>query len=306
MEKIDPALRHQCGVYLIFNLINGKRYVGSSKDIYNRFYEHIHNMNNQKGHNAHLQNAWNKYGENNFQFSVLEYTDEENQYEIEQYFIDTIKPEYNLSLNVEANINRIVSPETRAKISNTLKRRYDAGEIHTYRQEHNWKKVFIYDIKTWTFVAEFPCTADANRYFKTSHGITLNTIYKKRFFCSPCKIEFEYQLKNYVNQHLLQIRSKFGLYLIAAKSNGDLEYYLTKPDCAKSNNTSKGALGHHKYATIEKPFIPFGTETKIFYSNVFLPVQETAVPIKKFSELSLGEIGESQERRDLNIVQRKD
>lgn len=31
-----------------------------------------------------------------------------------------------------------------------------------------------------------------------------------------------------------------------------------------------------------------------------------AVPIKKFSELSLGEIGESQECRDLNIVQRKD
>lgn len=33
---------------------------------------------------------------------------------------------------------------------------------------------------------------------------------------------------------------------------------------------------------------------------------DVAVPIKKFSELSLGEIGESQERRDLNIVQRKD
>lgn len=66
MKKIDPALRHQCGVYLIFNLINGKRYVGSSKDIYNRFYEHIHNLNHQKGHNAHLQNAWNKYGEDNF------------------------------------------------------------------------------------------------------------------------------------------------------------------------------------------------------------------------------------------------
>lgn len=31
-----------------------------------------------------------------------------------------------------------------------------------------------------------------------------------------------------------------------------------------------------------------------------------AVPIKKFSELSLGEIGESQERRDLDIVQRRD
>lgn len=85
-----------------------------------------------------------------------------------------------------------------------------------------------------------------------------------------------------------------------------MEYYLTKPDCAKSNDTSMGALEHHNDATIEKPFIPFRSKSKIFYSNVFLPVQETAVPIKKFSELSLGEIGESQERRDLNIVQRKD
>lgn len=36
------------------------------------------------------------------------------------------------------------------------------------------------------------------------------------------------------------------------------------------------------------------------------PRESRAVPIKKFSELLLGEIGESQERRDLNIVQRKD
>ena len=306
MEKIDPALRHQCGAYLIFNLVNGKRYVGSSKDIYKRFYEHIHNMNNQKGHNAHLQSAWNKYGEDNFQFCVLEYTDEEKQYEIEQYFINTIKPEYNLSLNVEANINRIVSSETRAKISNTLKRRYSAGEIHTYRQEHNWKKVFIYDIKTWTFVAEFPCVADACRYLKASHRFEMDQIYRKRFFCSSVKFEFEHELKNYVNQYLLQIKSKFGLYLIAIKNNGDMEYYLSKPDCAKSNDTSKGALDHHKDATIEKPFIPYKSKVKIFYSNIFLPIESEAVPIKKFSELSLGEIGESQERRDLDIVQRRD
>lgn len=32
----------------------------------------------------------------------------------------------------------------------------------------------------------------------------------------------------------------------------------------------------------------------------------TAVPIKKFSELSLDEIGESTERRDSDIVQRRD
>lgn len=32
----------KCGIYMIFNLVSGKRYVGSSINIYNRFHEHIH------------------------------------------------------------------------------------------------------------------------------------------------------------------------------------------------------------------------------------------------------------------------
>lgn len=133
----------------------------------------------------------------------------------------------------------------------------------------------------------------------------MNQIYKKRFFCSSIKFEFEHDLKNYVNKNLLQIKSKFGLYLIAIKNNGEMEYYLSKPDCVKANDSSIGALNHHKNATIENPFIPFKSKSKIFYSNIFLPVESKAVPIKKFSELSLDEIGESTERRDSNIVQRR-
>lgn len=39
MEKISEKLMKKCGIYLIFNLVSGKRYVGSSINIYNRFHE---------------------------------------------------------------------------------------------------------------------------------------------------------------------------------------------------------------------------------------------------------------------------
>lgn len=60
------------GVYVIKNLKNGDVYVGSSIDIYGRWRQHVWKLNNNKHHNKHLQNAWNVYGENNFDFIIVE------------------------------------------------------------------------------------------------------------------------------------------------------------------------------------------------------------------------------------------
>ena len=117
MEKISKELIEKCGVYLIFNLVSGKRYVGSSINIYNRFYEHIHILKRNEAHNKHLKNSWNKYVEESFVFQVLEYCEPEVQFEREQYYIDLIKPEYNLTLNVVANTGHKVAEETKKKIS---------------------------------------------------------------------------------------------------------------------------------------------------------------------------------------------
>lgn len=52
----------EAGVYLISNNVNGKCYVGSTVHLDQRRREHFSRLANNKHVNAHLQNAYNKYG----------------------------------------------------------------------------------------------------------------------------------------------------------------------------------------------------------------------------------------------------
>lgn len=77
------------GIYSITNKINGKRYIGSSENIKIRWKNHKHFLKFNKSHSPHLQNAWNKYGEDNFIFEVLEYIQDKNELlKVEQYYLD--------------------------------------------------------------------------------------------------------------------------------------------------------------------------------------------------------------------------
>lgn len=60
------------GIYKIENLINGKIYVGKTLHLNKRFKEHLWELKKGKHFNEYLQNSWNKYGEENFKFSILE------------------------------------------------------------------------------------------------------------------------------------------------------------------------------------------------------------------------------------------
>lgn len=56
--------------YIITNLENGNRYIGSSIDLYERLKRHFYELNNNCHSNPHLQNAWNKYHEDNFDYGI--------------------------------------------------------------------------------------------------------------------------------------------------------------------------------------------------------------------------------------------
>ena len=60
------------GIYKITNKVNGKCYIGQSQDIATRFREHKYLLRQNKYGNRKIQNAWNKYGEENFIFEIIE------------------------------------------------------------------------------------------------------------------------------------------------------------------------------------------------------------------------------------------
>ena len=93
-------------VYKILNKVNSRSYIGSSVYFPQRKATHLSKLRKNIHPNNHLQNSFNKYGEDNFEFVILETCLKENLIEREQYYIDNNFPEYNKRLIAESNLGR--------------------------------------------------------------------------------------------------------------------------------------------------------------------------------------------------------
>lgn len=69
-EQIVPQL--VSGIYAIRNAINGKIYIGSTLSFHKRRCVHRSQLRQNTHKNAHLRQAWKRYGENSFEFFILE------------------------------------------------------------------------------------------------------------------------------------------------------------------------------------------------------------------------------------------
>ena len=105
------------GIYEIRNTLNGHVYIGSAVDIDRRWKNHISDLRNNKHHSGHLQNAFNKYGRPAFVFSVVELCSPEILIEREQYYLDSQRPEYNISPTAGRPLGIKRSKETIQKMS---------------------------------------------------------------------------------------------------------------------------------------------------------------------------------------------
>jgi len=104
------------GIYKITNKMNGKFYIGSSKDIDNRWNDHKKHLNGDYHCNPKLQHSWNFHGKDNFDFSVIEEVVDSNKlYDREQFYLDTFRPYmrdigYNICPNATGGDNITHSP----------------------------------------------------------------------------------------------------------------------------------------------------------------------------------------------------
>lgn len=107
------------GIYEIVNLVNGKRYVGSAVDLYQRWREHRWGLAGGRHHSRHLQAAWRKYGADAFEFRVLMECPPVGLLREEQAEFDRRAPEYNVCPTAGSSLGRQHSEETRLKIGAT-------------------------------------------------------------------------------------------------------------------------------------------------------------------------------------------
>lgn len=114
----------ESGVYKITNPENQKSYIGSSYNVYYRWKKHLERLSKNKHPNIHLQRAFNKKI-SDFVFEILELCSLESLIEREQFYINTLNPEYNICKEVcstSLGIKRREETKEKLRIHNTGKK----------------------------------------------------------------------------------------------------------------------------------------------------------------------------------------
>src|SRR5689334_1980502 len=118
-----PTITNDTGVYAIVNLVNGKRYVGSTvAGFITRKTDHWRSLKNGTHNNKHLQRSWDKHGEANFMFIILQKCPPSRCTSLETAYItkfDSANPDrgYNLSPTGGSLLGYIHTQEAKDKIS---------------------------------------------------------------------------------------------------------------------------------------------------------------------------------------------
>ena len=116
------------GIYKIKNIKNNKVYIGSSVNIKARWQQHKSRLRKGNHHSISLQRAWKKYGEDNFEFTILEVVnneisilDRENFY-INQFQCANGRNGYNLLPVAGSPLGSKASDETKKRMSESQRK----------------------------------------------------------------------------------------------------------------------------------------------------------------------------------------
>lgn len=125
------------GIYKIFFLDPNLLYIGSSVNLRQRLHGHRGALRRGEHGNSHLQHAYDKYGDNAFHFEIVEQVScKEDLVEREQYYLDTLKPYYNIHPNARSSLGVKRTPEQRIKNGAAHRGKPSWNKGKTFSPEH--------------------------------------------------------------------------------------------------------------------------------------------------------------------------
>lgn len=125
-------------IYKITCIPQNKVYVGQTKNKRKRIDEHKYDLRHNIHHSVYMQRAFNKYGESNFKFEIIEACNELNVDEKERYWISYYNStDKNFGFNSESGGNKYktLSEETKRKIGAKNKIHYPKNKLKLNSKE---------------------------------------------------------------------------------------------------------------------------------------------------------------------------
>lgn len=145
---------------------SGKFYIGSAINIKARWARHRCDLKNNVHHSIILQRSWNKYGENDFVFNIIEECNIDNLIVREQYYLEKLLPVYNICRNAGNCKGVKYSSESTEK-----KREYAIkNNVKPPRETWEHKQIKVNALNSEGIVVKtFPSLAEACRFLGKDH-----------------------------------------------------------------------------------------------------------------------------------------
>jgi len=193
-------------IYCILNKISLKRYIGSTSNFTKRKNTHLRELRDNTHHSTILQSSWNKYGEENFEFLILEKIDQKEDLILrEQWWIDNTPSQYNICKKAGSCLGRKHSEESKKKIafynsnlrqfSEETRKKISESKKGKRRDSSTWKKrelkkIYEYDMEG-VFIKEWESINEASYELNVSSSTILNALYNN-FLLGKDKKRFSY------------------------------------------------------------------------------------------------------------------
>ena len=134
------------GVYKITNTVTGDFYVGSSKDVKKRWSRHKWTSTWKRYPNNPMYHDMQKYGTDSFELQILEEVEPDKLKELEQQFIEKLKPAYNSNNAKGLNIER--KKEYQKEYDKTDKRKKAKKEYDSQLCSYNGEAIILDTLRT--------------------------------------------------------------------------------------------------------------------------------------------------------------
>lgn len=141
MKSLLKDNKGKSGIYLWTNKITDKTYDGSSVNLGRRFSTYF-SYNYLAYNNLPISRALLKYGYSEFRLDILEFCDKSVLIEREQYYLDLLKPEYNILKEAGSLLGFVHSESTRKRLANINIGRKISEEVRAKMSRSQKGRVF--------------------------------------------------------------------------------------------------------------------------------------------------------------------